>query len=300
MPRFLKGRPAWGGLHWFKAMKTLLAFVGFLTILLLAFASVCSAQCDSPNKGIPSAVPPNIAERTKWDWTNDKWTGDSRPYEAARRQIDQAVARGQNLEILIQKYRTAVEQGPRIRHNAGVFYDPLLCYQWGYAAWKTITPSSLLSEQAKHLSGVSGALASTESPHTYEYSRLRFFVAAWHIPSSHLQGIGVRLVRHTPADLDVKYQMTRVLSQSVTPKNNHLALSYAKDLVRLRPKRPSSYAALGSVYQDSWLFLDNKADAPKALAAYQHCLALMPPSTEWRDYVVTTLSQIKAEIARKK
>lgn len=268
------------------------------TISCLALAlSTVHGQTTNPAMAPSNNVPPSFMERTKWDWTNDKWTGDERPYVIARRQIDQAYAEGKSPELLIQKYREATEKGPRIHAASTLFYDPLACYRWAYAVWKTITSKSPLREQGRHMSGVAEALASASSPHTYEYTRLRFFLAAWYIPSYRLKNVGLRLLKHSPSDLDVKYQMVNVVSSSVTPENNRLAFTYARELVHLRPQRPSSYAALGGAYDDSWEFLGNSADAPKAIAAYQHCLAMMPPDTSWRGDIVQTISRMKRRLA---
>jgi hypothetical protein len=275
--------------------------IGALSLISLNLAlSQAKGQGINPAIAPSASIPPSYMERTKLDWTNDKWTGDDRPYIIARRQIDQAYAAGKSPEPLIQKYRVATEKGPRIHTASSIFYNPLACYRWGYAAWKTVSAKSSLKEQGKHLSGVSEALASASSPHIYEYTRLRFFVEAWYIPSSKLKNVGLRLLKHSPGDLDVKYHMTRILTQIVTAQNNRLALSYAKDLVHSRPQRPSSYAALGGVYDDSWEFLGNKADAAKAIAAYQHCLVIMPPDTYWRSDIVQAIARIERRTAAHK
>ena len=263
----------------------------FLSLLLeITGQSICLAQ-----KPI-LATPPSFMEKAKWNWTNDKWISSDHAYKIARLQIDQAISKGESPKRLVQKYRAAVETSPRAHHASSAFYDPLSCFRWGYAAWKTVTPGSSLLDQGQSLLGVSEGLASAYSPHTYEYTRLRFLVEAWYIPSDHLKNVGLRLVKHSPNDLDVKYQMVRILSQSVTSQNNRLALSYANDFVRLRPQRSSSFASLGQVYQDAWYYFGNKADATKALVAYQHCLDIMPPATDWRNSVVTSVQRIKRGI----
>ena len=96
-------------------------------------------------------------------WQHETWSGDNTPYQKARQEIDSAVAIGKSPMHLARQYEAQADKN-RI--------GPLDQFRWGYALWRTITPTSTSAEKQTNKLGIFFALSKIASPNTYDYARL--------------------------------------------------------------------------------------------------------------------------------
>lgn len=240
----------------------------YVVSVFIITAASCFAQATGPGKTYYDTLPAST-----WAWTAESWTRDDKPYLKIRQNIDKAVAGGQKPDALLTKYQALAQKKP---------YDPQAQFRWAYAAWQARKAVDSYDQQYRRLWRTQRAFARVPSPHVYEYARLRFLVEAWFRRVPQFKGVGERLAHRNSNDYEVKYYLASILDTSPLAEERERALGYAKDVIRLQPKRPSSYSLLGGVYFSSWLKTKNRSDAEKAIAAYQQYLQLASPNAEWR------------------
>ena len=218
-------------------------------------------------------------------WTAEPWVGDDQPYQQLREGIDKAAANPQSLQVLITRYKAQAKEWPD---------DPKAVYAWAYAIWDTDDPKASWNDIYHQLAPLRLPLANVSSPHTYNYSRLRFLIESWIRPDIRLKPLGERLAQRDPKDFSVVYHFIQVMQSSYTPQNENESLAYAHELVRWHPEMSSSYSALGGVHLTA--FDHNKkhghADAVQAIAAYQQYLRLAPGDDPWRAQAETLIKDI--------
>ena len=79
----------------------------------------------------------------------------------------------------------------------------------------------------------------------------RASVFYWRSNGFHRQNceeVGERLQKRNPSDYAVKYRLIKVFDPGLSDQQKQQALRYARDVVRLQPKRASAHAAMASVY----------------------------------------------------
>jgi len=97
-------------------------------------------------------------------WQHETWSGDNTPYQKARQEIDSAVAIGKSPMHLARQYEAQADKNRK---------GPLDQFRWGYALWRTITPTSTSAEKQTNKLGIFFALSKIASPNTYDYARLQ-------------------------------------------------------------------------------------------------------------------------------
>lgn len=246
-------------------------------VIVMAFAANIWAKADSPPKvGQWSA--------NEWTWTKERWDGDETPYKKARLEIDRAVQEGRDLDALIEKYKAAA------RENAT---DPLPQFRWGYTAYQSAAKAG--SDAAEKLQGVEFALKMANSPHTYEYARLRFLVAARSTPFHLLKGVGERLLSRNAKDNEVRFYLISVLDPGFYPTEKSLALELVEEQIRAQPKRPSSYSSKANVYLSLWSKSKSSSDADNAISAYRQFLQLAPQGHPHRKQAIAWIKFLESK-----
>ena len=251
--------------------------------LLIGLLNIASGQVNNP--------PTSSTAAQKWAWASEGWTGDDRPFRDVRNDIDTRIKQGESAEALLQKAKSQAKIFPT---------DPTAQFRWGYAAYKAALEVYQEGAWYEKMRGVSKALASTASPHAYEYSRLRFIIACEQLPTQQLLKIGERLVERDPKDYDVKYQVVSLIAWSGAPDAKERALSYANELVSAKPNMACYHSAAASVYFFGWMKDHNIEDGNKAVAEYKIALQLMRPDDGYRKRVELFIRTIQESQSRQK
>lgn len=221
-----------------------------------------------------------------WGWAAQPWTGNDRPYQKIRADINKALYAGQGPDALIADYKAKADADPK---------DPQAAYGWAFAVWRISTWSDEYQQKYSDFTDLPDALAAAPFPKTYNYARLRFLVQAQVRAMPQLQELGERLVKRNPKDADVKYQLIHVLRQTPSPPENREALKLAQDLVQSDPKVALYYQVLGNVYRDAYYdFGFKRADGDKAIATFQKEMEVKPPNDEERQVIEEVIKNIQS------
>jgi tetratricopeptide (TPR) repeat protein len=223
-----------------------------------------------------------------WRWTEEKWNGDELGYQKLRATIDNNREVGKLTLEALEKYKVLYEKKPE---------DPLGLFQWTYASFQATQSNPPIIQKQIITPYIFDKVT---SPRTYEYDRLRFLVAVHYSPDSHLQGIGERLLQHTPDDYDVEYYLIQCYKPEHSSLEMQKAISLAQDLIKSAPQRPGSYSALGGIYFRSWMLSHQIEDADKAVSAYQSYLRLAPQNYMWREQAKNIIHYITSRSAAQK
>ena len=211
------------------------------------------------------------------EWAAEAWTGNNTPYQKARTQIDYALSESpQSGKILLAKYTAAAKANPA---------SPLALFRWAYASLKLDPQPHYLGEDG--LDAVRDAFAKPPSPHTYDYTRLRFLLFEHSMPIPELIPLGRRLLKQQPIDYPVHYYYIASLRVGPTIKDSQLALLEVDKLLQQQPNTISLYALKGSIYLGRWAgeksnHLPKKADGESCIAAYQEYLDRSPTNDPFR------------------
>lgn len=273
-------------------MKAKTTVVGLFVLTLIAtFGSHCIGE-SRPIISLPSSIPsspPHTAQR--WGlfhpdgWMAEKWTGDDKPYQKIRANIDKALSAGENPDRLAVAY----EQKAQLHLK-----NPQAVYAWAYASWRAIK-STTHDNNYNRLARVIVAMAELPSPKTYEFTRMHFLALAWVTERAELKDVGLRLLQQNPNDYSVKYQASGILTITFTGQDKVLALKYAQDLIQMRPNTADPYGLLGSIYLRSYdqNHTKNKEDGEKAASAYEEYLKRAPANDPWRSQAESLIKSIR-------
>lgn len=231
--------------------------------------------------GLTQRVRPLIAQlasvprqelQTATSWTTEKWSGDDKPYTAARRNVDEAFSDGSITVSYLNGLEAASEKDE---------HDPLKLYRWSYARYKaqSLHPAIHFTTMPDY-----GAFDEVPSPHAYEYARVRFLIQTRFGDHPELMGVGKRLLAHEPNDFDVEYALASCFSQYMKATEKEAALEYSSHLIDKYPNKPSVYTVKAGVYFSYWIDHRNKQDARDAIRWYQQYLQRAPASDEWRAH----------------
>ena len=211
-----------------------------------------------------------------FSWTREAWTGDDKPYQQARTEIEGQFIDAKNPELLLQNYKTDALKSP---------HDTLAQFRWACAAYTYASKKTVKDEVGfRILPSVILALASVPSPHTYDYDRLRFLIQSFAIVVPYqLKSIAERLLKKNPEDALVKYALAALLNNSNNSRDRVMAMVYAQQLVNKYPKDAKYYSLLAGFAYTTWFRSKTQTDANKAIAAYQRYLDIAGPDELFRE-----------------
>ena len=240
------------------------------------------------------AAPPTPAQvaharadrRTYYAWVNAPWTGDDQPYQRIRDSVDRALAEGQKPPDLLKQYQTAFVKAPR---------DYQAQFGYYYAAYEAATAPGANDNGIglQILGNLFITLIKRQYPHTYNYARLAFLCGQHNWIDPQMKPLALRLVRQDPSDYDVKFYTVYTLAASPAPADRALALTYAQDLIRRYPKKPSPYGLLASIHYQAWLRTRSPNEAAQAVAGYQQYLQLAAPNFKFREQAKGYITQLQ-------
>ena len=257
------------------SQRTLLG-ISLISLSILAVLATTALAEPGNRAGKPLVVRPlSLA------WTTEKWTGDDRPYQAIRADIDSLAAAHKITAALLEQYK---------QKAAPQYANPQAVFRWAYAGYQMQKAHPLIYTPYS----VGGDyFYLVPSPHTYNYARLRFLSSAADPGGPELAALGKRLLQRDPNDRDVRYCLVRCYRPGLSEKEKQEALTMAQDYMRRYPGTPAAYSTLADVYFSAWLVKRNPADGQKAVAAFQEYLRLGPPTAEWRAQIQNTIRVIQ-------
>lgn len=263
---------------------------------LILFGSLLFFGCRAGVNQVHSDYAGGDLPQERWDWVNEQWTGDNRPFQKIKQDITTALDSGQNAGDLAAKYRLKAIASPK---------DSQAVFGWAYAVRANIRTLPASMESRMMWFRVREALDQPPSPHAYDYDRLRFLLA---YDKSHIRGLGERLLKQNPADNSVKLQLiyayinsfgtSLLVSESAANQFKVRALQLTGELIQSDPKNPDYRAALGNLYAAylSRHYQDkryNRDDAVKALTAYQDYQRIAKPNDDFYRDSITMSNNMK-------
>lgn len=248
-------------------------------LCLFLIGSECHAQKPNISQNVGKAstdgnVPPAVPAS---GWMREAWTGDESLYRELRASVYQASRSGRAPSYWITQYATAAQQKPT---------DPASQFAWAYAIYRAHYRDAPLARASEYSQAVQ-VLANVNSPHTYEFTRLRFILASSSGGNIYpLKLVGERLMRRVPSDAEVKSRMIDVLDDGLSDADKQQALLYAKQIIQSDPISTYGYGALAWTHYVIFLKSHKLEDGNNAVSACQQCLQRMAkddparPSTE--------------------
>lgn len=243
-------------------------------LMLLALGGV--APC-TLGQSVPA---PSPRAQEQYAWTYQVWDS-SDPYARVRANADVALARESRPDQLVGRYSQQASKQPR---------DPQALYLYAYTFYCRSVQTQKRDE--RRFTDLSRLFASTPSPRSYQYARLRFVIEGHVFATPKLASLGKRLLRRNPNDVDVNFYIINMLNMA-QPSERALAFTCAYRLARINPKRASSYSSLGWVHFRSWMLTKNPQDADKAIAAYTKYLQLAPANDPFRPRAQQIIALIR-------
>lgn len=213
-------------------------------------------------------------------WLQENLSGNDVPFKSIRTEINEGLQTKQLTLADIKKYQVVAENNPQNAESI---------FRFAYANYMAQKVPSI------HVDYVvsSGLFAYAVSPNTYNYTRLRFLIAANANPSLQFRSLGEKLLRKNHKDYDVQYILIRCLEQSKSKVDIDRALLLAKNLIHTYPDKSSAYSGLGGIYFTSWYTSRNPSDGAKAIAAYQQYLRIASNDDAWRPQAHIMINYIK-------
>lgn len=230
---------------------------------------------------------PGVLVTRMWDWTTEPWNGDNTPYHQARLDIDKAADGKQGLDELLIKYKAQAQRNPD---------DALAAFRWAYTAYQVMLNRYSTLAQHKALDGVEEALRQADSPHTYDYARIRFLVSEFYTPYRQAVPIAKRLLAVDSNDYEVEYSLASIYINAYVSPPFEEALAICHHLKQLYPTRSSIYTLTGETYVLRWYKDKNPAYAQAAVENYEKYLQLAPPNDEFRKRAQGIINEFKARL----
>lgn len=211
-------------------------------------------------------------------WTMERWTASDTPYLKVRQEVDAAISNGTNPDTVLQKAKANARQSPT---------NALSVFRWAYAAERAGAAQVRSAEKIQRWNGVYEAMAIPQSPHSYEYDRLRYLMTVRRSvgggTSLAIYHLGKRLVQHSPNDWQIKERVASILSAIGNKNDRQIALKYAREVCHAQPQVCFNWATLGQAYFYARSTKANDKEYLKqSIAAYKKYLQVAPPEDDWR------------------
>lgn len=286
-----------------------------LTLALLGLVHVAAMSAPSSNHDSEYSASTNYdlakklakikrimyAQRHDFDWTREAWTADDHSYLLVQDNVDSAISQGQKPETLLVRYR-----GEALVHPD----DTKALFRWGYTAYRAasqveVAPSQayLRFETPGSINTVQGLMMKKYVP-SYQYARLLFLLLNFDAPDSQTGDLGWRLLKHSPNDKQVEYDMLVFRSSDSRPAVRQQARLEAEHLAQ--QGSPEGYWVLAGIYLRMFTITKfphaDKARtqpiADKAVAALRRYVQLTPPQSGKRKAAERQIIEIEQDQAR--
>ncbi len=235
--------------------------------------------------------------RPFWPWAQQEWTHPDADFVRIRREVDaflqSAVSLPNRKDLVLMKLRQLTQN---VQHNP---HSSQALFRWAYTTYEARKLDVRPDANGRDIYEMYGPLESARPKGSYQYDRMIYIIFSCITDAKSTKSLGKRLLKRNPADIEVKYFLTRVLSTG-TPEEQALALTYAQQFQRQHPERPRSQALLGWVYSIRWWRDYKSEDADKSITAYRKYLSMIPPTNSaYPDisHLVQVLERQKAQHA---
>lgn len=245
------------------------------------FAVISVAQTSNGKNAPPSSSATQEPIVDMPAWATEPWTGNDQPYEKIEAEVDKIFSQNKMTRALLTQYQTTADKKLK---------DPQAQFRWYYASLRARESHPAILQKIYPGPAV---LERPAFPHSYQYSRIGFLVETEDGPSPNYKDLGVRLLRQHPQDYELEYHLAICFDPSRSPEAKQEALTYAQDLIRMKPNDTRSYATLAHVYYYCWSVSKNKDDADKAISAYQQYLQLGPRNVDSRKLAENIIKEIQ-------
>lgn len=226
----------------------------------------------------------------KWNWIKAPWTANDTSYVQVRHQVDAVLLQKKLVVSELQRAERLAKQQPQ---------SSLAQFRWAYLLLQAPYAGIKLSRNSSEVYGpVVVAMQQGSDDKSYQYARLRFLMLSKYQTISQCRYLGLRLLKHSPKDYQVKFYTTWALAHSLDKEERRTSLRLAQELVRDYPRKSASYAALGYVYQARLFLTGELSAADKGVAAAKKELSLLPANDDRRSavkWLIQELPRVKAE-----
>jgi hypothetical protein len=252
------------------------------------------------------------ARGTSWDTA--VWPGDGKGYLQLLPALERAFVPSMSEAALLNAYHL-IKQAAWQRPN-----DLQARFRWGMASYYAFKYRASIS--GADMMACREALAASSTPRDYAFTRLRFLFEKVRGDTADrvLRPVGARLLKRNPHDHEVKSYYIGMLPL-VNATERKLALKYAQELTRDRPRDPQSYDALAGVYESIWVMSNlqpipgakvtdpdhppmkwsgtrDKTSKEHAVAAYRKALSLVKPGEPKQGYYRLKIQLLTSEHGR--
>jgi len=234
-----------------------------LAVALLLFAISMPVKAGD----VPKAES-TTASSLNTSWVSEPWTADDKPFQFARLQIEKLIKKRYSPEALATKYAKLQQKQTT---------NPILVFRWGMAVFYASQSKNDVWEPP-NLRQLLTAIATTPSPQSREYARMRFLIEARFAGENNLKRVGQRLLLHNPNDVAVKLAMFSVLNVLSSSEDGAIAIKYARQIIAASPTKPLGYRKLGGVYYLISIRSNTNENVQNALHAYETYLKYAKPN----------------------
>lgn len=232
-----------------------------------------------------------------WAWANESWSGNDVPYQQIMAEIDQTVAKGQNLSQLLTNDKALARDS---RAN------PIAQFRWAYLAYKMSNLPGVINKD--DIIGLSiNALGRPSSPRSYHYACLRYLmnheIGAW---DYHMATLGKRLLKREP---DNRLIMLGIIDDLSDPRDNvdrptsqvlrerKEALALAQQYAARFPTSPGGYLALGGIYSEEYRSTNDPHARDNTISALKKGMRLLPADSASVQQTQIFIKRVKDGLA---
>lgn len=225
----------------------------------------------------------------QYGWASEAWTGDDRPYQAERADIDRQISAGKDREKLFRQCRVDVEKRPG---------DAVAVYRWGYSGYRSCKNLREQFQRSNRCRDIEREMDRVRSPRTYEYVRLRFLVQVTQGYYSDLAPVAERLFKRNPKDEEVVFRLRGLLCQSRQVADLRRAVQLGEGQVQRNPAMPGYLNGLGVAYHQLWHATGDVGNADKAVKIFNQCLKVVQSGSSHQEFAARELQLILDEKAQ--
>ena len=282
-------------------------FVTLAFSFALSSASSAATQQSSAKSSETHIL--DLNARENFSWTTAPWTGDERPYSAARAAVDSAALRP-GFDDYVNGCAVAAQQRPS---------DAKLAFTWAYAVWV----AGLQKKSGGALNDMVEAIwwipARDDITNTYDGARIRFLYEACNspTPSPLLIPLGIRLLKHSKDDFSVQLGLASLYISEVyrvkTGGRDLLirSMTLFREAEALEPDSPMPYGGISKDYEmessycDGWnwnagakMTTRSQRDLETSITYLEQDIARTTPSDPWHEYLIRRLNNFHSVIER--
>jgi hypothetical protein len=274
-------------------------FVTLAFSFALSSASPAATQQSSAKSSETHIL--DLNARENFSWTTAPWTGDERPYSAARAAVDSAALRP-GFDDYVNGCAVAAQQRPS---------DAILAFTWAYAVWVAGLQKKSGGALDRMVEAIWWVPDRDDIINTYDGARIRFLYDACDTlrSNSGLIPLGIRLLNHNKHDFSVQLGLAalyvneagRVKDGGRDLINKSMALFRQAEV--LQPNNPMPYGGISddyvikSTYWDGWnwkvhakLTALSQQDLEAAIPPLKQDISLTNPRDPWHDFQIRLLN----------